>query len=279
MLFRSSGHVLAGEPLHFTLLLVLLSFKYQENEGLRLIKKFLKMGFSGKLWIEVEKEEAGDEDEQPPVHVLDLLQREISRCGFQNDQCSSYSHIWKSNWKRYHQDLTDYLESFRLANKLKESFRSVTELKARGIHFKPSKSVSLRDVDFKSHYVYGMLTLPPTFLYYQSQIFYTNLIAFELFSAPYNDLAVTTYISFLNSLIDNAEDVKELRLKRILIDDLSSDEEVLKMFKEIATYWTENTEIYKEVREGIEKQYNSKMKTWMAEIIHRYFTNPWLLSI
>ena len=46
-----SGHVLAGESLHFTLLLVLLSFKYQENEGLRIIKKFLEMGFSGKLWI------------------------------------------------------------------------------------------------------------------------------------------------------------------------------------------------------------------------------------
>ena len=56
-----------------------------------------------------------------------------------------------------------------------------------------------------------MPTLPPTYLYYQSQIFYTNLIDFELFSAPYNDLAVTTYISFLNPLIDNAEDVKELR--------------------------------------------------------------------
>ena len=37
-------------------------------------------------------------------------------------------------------------------------------------------------------------------------------------------------INFLNSLIDNAEDVKELRSKRILIDDLGSDEEVLKMF-------------------------------------------------
>ena len=120
-----------------------------------------------------------------------------------------------------------------------------------------------------------MPTLPPTYLYYQSQIFYTNLIAFELFSAPYNDLAVTTYISFLNPLIDNAEDVKELRSKRILIDNLGSDEEVLKMFKEIATYSTENTEIYQVVRDGIEKQYESKMKTWMAEIIHKYFTNPW----
>ena len=103
-----------------------------------------------------------------------------------------------------------------------------------------------------------MLTLPSTYLYYQSQIFYTNLIAFELFSAPYN-----------------AEDVKELRSKRILIDDLGSDEEVLKMFKEIATYSTENTEIYQVVRDGIEKHYESKMKTWMAEIIHKYFTNPW----
>ena len=90
------------------------------------------MGFSGKLWIGDDKEEAGDENEQPPVHLLDLLQREISRCGFQNDQCSRFSNIWKSNWRRYRQDLTDYLESFRLANKLKESFRSVTELKARG---------------------------------------------------------------------------------------------------------------------------------------------------
>ncbi|KAK7840254.1 upf0481 protein [Quercus suber] len=266
--FLTSGFIfpdmfLLENQLPFSLLQVLLSFNYQENEGLRIIKKFLKRGFSGKLWIGDDKEEAGDENEHPvPVHLLDLLQREISRCGFQNDQCSRFSNIWKSNWRRYHQDLTDYLESFHLANKLKESFRSITELKARGIHFKPSKSVSLRDVDFKSHYVYGMLTLPPTYLYYQSQIFYTNLVAFELFSAPYNDSAVTTYISFLNSLIDNAEDVlKELRSKRILIDDLGSDEEVLKMSKEIATYSTKNTEIYQVVRDGIENHYESKMKT------------------
>ena len=49
----------------------------------------------------------------------------------------------------------------------------------------------------------------------------------------------------------------------------------LKFFKEIATYSTENTEIYQVVRDGIEKHYvSNKMKTWMAEIIHKYFTNP-----
>ena len=135
--FLASGFIfpdmfLLENQIPFSLLQVLLSFKYQEYEGLRIIKKFLKMGFSGKFWIGVHKEVAGDENEQPPVHLLDLLQREISRCGFQHDQCSRFSNIWKSNLRRYHQDLTDYLESFCLANKLKESFRSVTELKAGG---------------------------------------------------------------------------------------------------------------------------------------------------
>ena len=76
----------------------------------------------------------------------------------------------------------------------------------------------------------------------------------------HNDFTVSSYISFMNSIIDNPEDVKELRSKRIILHTLSSDEEVFRMLKEISTTnWPQDFYIYQEVREVIEKHYNSKI--------------------
>ena len=49
-----------------------------------------------------------------------------------------------------------------------------------------------------------------------------------------DDYAVTSYICFLGSLIDDADDVKELRSRHILCNFLGSDEEVTRIFHEIA---------------------------------------------
>ena len=50
-----------------------------------------------------------------------------------------------------------------------------------------------------------------------------------------NDSAITSYISFLDSLIDEANDVKMLRKAGILYNCLGSDEEVARVFNEIGT--------------------------------------------
>ena len=72
--------------------------------------------------------------------------------------------------------------------------------------------------------------------------------------APDIDATVTSYISFMNSLIANPEDVKALKSKRVILHGLSSDEEVFKMFKEISTTkYPHNRSIYQGVRQDIER--------------------------
>jgi hypothetical protein len=111
-----------------------------------------------------------------------------------------------------------------------QSFGSVSDLQAKGINFKPSnsislhsallkekpKSISLRDVDFRSGFFFtGELKLPPLILDIDSKVYYTNLIAFEMCTCT--DFTVTSYINFMNSLIANPEDVKALRSKHIIL--------------------------------------------------------------
>ena len=163
------------------------------------------------------------------------------------------------------------------------SYRSLSELKAKGIHFKPinygphslkkRKSFSFNDVEFIPGIFYAQLKLPPLFL--TSTILWNNLIAFELIPQSGKQIVITCYISFLNALIANPDDVKELRSKHILLNPGGSDEEVFKLFKDIATVEVHDSRIYKNVREDIEKHCRSKTRTWAAELIYKYFRNPW----
>ena len=163
------------------------------------------------------------------------------------------------------------------------SYCSLSELKAKGIHFKPinygphslkkRKSFSFNDVEFIPGIFYAQLKLPPLFL--TSTILWNNLIAFELIPQSEKQIVITCYISFLNALIANPDDVKELRSKHILLNPGGSDEEVFKLFKDIATVEVHDSRIYRNVREDIEKHCRSKIRTWAAEIIYKYFRNPW----
>ncbi|KAL0006810.1 hypothetical protein SO802_008312 [Lithocarpus litseifolius] len=101
------------------------------------------------------------------------------------------------------------------------------------------------------------------------------MIAFELSPACETDIVIISYINFLNALIANPDDVKELRSKHILLNGVGSDEEVFKKFKEIATVRIHDASIYRNVRNDIEKHCRSKTRTWVAEIIYKYFRNPW----
>lgn len=205
-----------------------------------------------------------EKDHQPqPVHLLDLLKGHISK-GVDPVEYSQNTS----------KDFTRYLQSFR----------SVSELKAKGIHFKPSNSqslhsegkenisISLRDVEFKSGFLYGELRLSLLLIGHDAKVYYSNLMAFEMCPRLSADLdfTVTSYIKFINSLVDTADDVKELRSKHVLLDELSSDEEVFKTLQEISTTcWLQDFDIYQRVGIEIEKHYNNKIKTWVAEITHK----------
>ena len=256
--------ILLENQIPFRILDVLISLRYEEKVGLRMIKKFIYL----LSWGISPKKVTGDEDKKPlhVNHLLDFIQKEFSKEGGQSQK----PQVTEDPFDK------DYIPSFG----------SVCELKAKGIHFKSNnssslclskkikKSLSLRDVEFKSGFFYGELKLPPLILHSNTIILYTNLVAFELGPPTIEDLVITSYMHFLNTLIDNPNDVKELRSKRILFNNLGSDEEVVQMFREFATYWP-NLLLYQSVTGDIEKHINSKIRTWIADIISKYFSNPW----
>ena len=256
--------MLLENQIPFKVLNVLMRNIYRGDEGLEMIESFLNWIYWGKN----QKEGTRDEYNEEPVHLLGLLKTVISKVG---------DHI-ETVLENEDVAMTSYIQSFG----------SVSDLQANGINFKPinsisllsallkekPKSLSVRDVDYKSGFFTGELKLPPMILTSDSVVNYTNLIAFEMRART--DFTVISYISFMNSLIESPVDVKVLRSNRIIPRSMSSDEEVFNMLKEISTTnLPQNWSIYQGVRQGMERHNNNKTKIWIAELRHKYFSQPW----
>ncbi|KAL2480727.1 Plant protein of unknown function (DUF247) [Abeliophyllum distichum] len=209
------------------------------------------------------------EDKKQPLHFLDayrrLLVKKRDNAGTNLDQpVSKCQWFLRWPWRK---------ESQHAFGKFNRQFRSVTELKAKGIYFKPSSNF-LKDVTFKSYTFFGQLQLPIWFFSDHSKQFFQNMIAYEDSPESVVGFSIICYINFLKSLIVKPEDVKELREKKILFSSLG-DEQVVQVIKEIDTFGLDQPTIFNDVKMRIEKHCSNKAKTWIAELIHTYFRNPW----
>ncbi|KAJ4706270.1 hypothetical protein OWV82_019943 [Melia azedarach] len=155
------------------------------------------------------------------------------------------------------------------------SYRSAQELKLVGINFKPSKNHQLRSIEFRECFLRDELYLPPMAVDDSTKSLLLNMLAYEACADSPDEFVVTSYICFLDSLIDRAEDVKELRSKSILLNFLGSDQQVADLFNEIADNLVPNPDIFADIRENIERHYKNKMMNWMAEFWHTHFSSPW----
>ncbi|KAL1565393.1 UPF0481 protein [Salvia divinorum] len=154
--------------------------------------------------------------------------------------------------------------------------RSATELNEAGIRIKRSKSRSLKDITFRG----GVLRLPLIVVDDALESLYLNLIAFERFHVGAgNDL--TSYIFFMDNIIDSAMDVSLLHSCSIIQNALGSDKAVAKLFNSLSKDITLDPEssleqVHKQVSEYCQKPWHQ----WRANLMHTYFTNPWaILSV
>ncbi|KAA8518025.1 hypothetical protein F0562_015494 [Nyssa sinensis] len=157
------------------------------------------------------------------------------------------------------------------------SYRSAMELKKVGIHFRPSKTRRFSDITFEYTGVSSQLTLPPITIDDSTKSMLLNLVAYEACPDTPDDFGVTSFVCFMDSLIDQAEDVKELRSKGILLNFLGSDQQVADLFNEIARDLVPNPHGFVNVKGGIEKHYKNNVKVWMAEWRHTHFSTPWTI--
>ncbi|TXG70129.1 hypothetical protein EZV62_005064 [Acer yangbiense] len=158
------------------------------------------------------------------------------------------------------------------------SCRSVKELKAKGIHFRPSQGHQFTDVQFQSTFQTGLLKLPPIAIDSSTKSMLLNMVAYESCPDGPDDLGVSTYICLMDTLIDDAEDVKELRSKGILLNFLGMDQQVADLFNQIAVNLVANPNAYAEFKNKIQRHYKNKIKIWLAEWRHTHFSRPWKLA-
>lgn len=155
------------------------------------------------------------------------------------------------------------------------SYRSAMELKKVGIHFRPGKSTRYSDIKFEGTCFSSVLTLPPITIDDLTKSMLLNLVAYEACPDTPNDFGVTSYICFMDSIIDHSEDVKELRSNGILQNYSASDEEVAELFNAIARDLVPNPHGFLDVKMCIEGHYKNNMKVWIAECKHAHFSSPW----
>nr|CAD1828328.1 unnamed protein product [Ananas comosus var. bracteatus] len=95
-------------------------------------------------------------------------------------------------------------------------------------------------------------------------------------SATGGDYGITSFVWFLDLLIDHADDVKELRQAGVLQNVLGSDEQVAEMFNEIAMDLVPNQQAYSTVMQSINSYYTFKARVLIYRMLRRRFGSPWL---
>ncbi|KAL8519902.1 hypothetical protein ACS0TY_010727 [Phlomoides rotata] len=157
-----------------------------------------------------------------------------------------------------------------------EYIRSATELNEAGIHIEKSKSRSLRDISFH----HGVLKLPLVVVDDTLESLYLNLIAFERFHVGAGN-EVTSYIFFMDNIIDSARDVSLLHSCNIIQNALGSDKAVANLFNSLSkdiTFDPDSSlgDVHTQVSAYCQKAWHQ----WRANLMHTYFTNPWaILSV
>ncbi|KAK4432078.1 hypothetical protein Salat_0969900 [Sesamum alatum] len=261
--FMSRDFFMLENQIPLWIIRLLISLKYDKDEEEALFCKFLSLINFGDCRLT--QIPWNNDNGNEPLHLLEAHRTTILR---QEKATEKFIRDQPWTWRRKSRSSQSV---FKMAS---SQFRSVMDLKAKGIHFRPSSNC-LRDIRFHSYSFYGLLQLPIWFVTNNTKVFFSNIIAFEMSPEPYTDYAVVSYVSFMKTLIENAKDVKELREKGILFSCLGSDEEVVKVFKQIDTFGMDYLGTFADVRMRIGEHCDSKAKTWMAELIHTYFHSPW----
>ncbi|KAF8035335.1 hypothetical protein BT93_C1382 [Corymbia citriodora subsp. variegata] len=151
----------------------------------------------------------------------------------------------------------------------KEIIRSATELKEAGIQFEKSLTCSLKDISFDR----GVLKLPVITVDDTTESKFLNLMTFErLHIGTGNE--VTSYVDFMDKIINNERDVALLHARGIIQNDFGSDKAVAKLFNSLCTEVTVESNldaVQRKISDHCKKPWNM----WRANLRHTYFSSPW----
>ena len=205
---------------------------------------------------------------QPPVHLLDYLHRTIL-----DDPHSNEPH---NTQKRHGSGRRSNKGASKLPHDPEITHRNIQELQAKGIKLKKIPSFRPKMIKFSAGMYNAKLELPRITVDDTTATTFHNFIAYEMCPDFHqNDYGISSFVAFLDSLVDHPEDVKHLRSAGILRNALGSDEEVSTLFNTISRDLVTEEGSYSDVRVAIQRHCDNTWKACWAEGISKYFSSPW----
>ncbi|KAK7287149.1 hypothetical protein RIF29_00225 [Crotalaria pallida] len=202
-----------------------------------------------------------EEEKGDPAHLLDYLHRAM---------LTKESDGGDGDGENKLKQRSLHLRKYRIG--------SIRELKDAGIGVEKHPN----NTSFHPRFIDGKLRLPELTVDGSTALILLNLAAYEMCPDFSNDFQISSYVVFLSSLIDQPEDVKELRFAGILINELSSDKEVADLFNRMDTLLVPETARYAHIRDKIRDHFESnraqiKMLGWKGEAYNTFFRSPWTI--
>ncbi|KAB1214771.1 hypothetical protein CJ030_MR5G017514 [Morella rubra] len=163
-------------------------------------------------------------------------------------------------------------QSIRTPDDGQQLIHCTTQLSSAGIDFKRRKTACFWDIKFKK----GTLEIPQLLIHDGTKSLLLNLIAFEL-CHPDRGNEITSYVFFMDNLINSEQDVAYLHSCGIIKHWLGSDAEVAKLFNGLCqeVIFDSSHSYLSSLSKDMNLYYGRTWNTWRASFKHKYFSNPW----
>ncbi|KAF9678533.1 hypothetical protein SADUNF_Sadunf07G0044700 [Salix dunnii] len=150
----------------------------------------------------------------------------------------------------------------------------VTELREAGIKLRKRKTDRFWDVKFKK----GILRVPRLLIHDGTKSLFLNLIALQQCHIDCGN-EITSFVIFMDNLINSPEDVAYLHYCGIIEHWLGSDADVAHLFNQLCqeVVFDINDSYLSRLSEEVNHYYKQKWNTWRASLKHNYFNNPWAI--
>ncbi|OMP01917.1 hypothetical protein COLO4_11471 [Corchorus olitorius] len=150
----------------------------------------------------------------------------------------------------------------------------VSQLREAGIKFKKSKTDLFWDIKFKK----GILHIPRLLIHDGTKSLFLNLISFEQCHLDCSN-EITSYVIFMDNLINSERDVAYLHYYGIIEHWLGSDAEVADLFNRLCqeVVFDINDSYLSNLSQDVNRYYNRSWNAYRADLKHRYFYNPWAI--
>ncbi|EFH53989.1 predicted protein [Arabidopsis lyrata subsp. lyrata] len=192
------------------------------------------------------------------LHCLDVFRRNLLRpCSKPEPRLSRRRWSWKT----------------RVADKRQQQLiHCVTELREAGIKFRRRKTDRFWDIRFEN----GYLEIPKLLIHDGTKSLFSNLIAFEQCHIDSSN-DITSYIIFMDNLIDSPEDVSYLHYCGIIEHWLGNDYEVADLFNRLCqeVAFDPQNSYLSQLSNKVDRNYSRKWNVLKAILKHKYFNNPW----